>query len=270
MRLNKCARAFGAASAILLLLQSSASAASFTWETQYADGAVLGDGDQRVQDGVIVTLGTSVVSDSDGGTFDLALFPGDLGFQTVSHGQTGAHSGYARLAFDNQNDDPADYLTLTLSFGVALVGLQLSVLDVDSTPGQGWDDGVEITYNGGSNVRSNASLYTLPAVVNPSVSLDNEAGYEGFEGWNGRNAASNQTIGNVALDFGATPITDVTIRYFSTDDADPNPVAQLIGLSDLAWTSTAIVPEPSTASLLGLGLVLLAFQQRRRGRPDCC
>ena len=151
-------------------------------------------------------------------------------------------------------------MSFTISFDIAVSGLQFAVLDVDSGGSVQWDDGVEVTYNGGLNVRSTPSLYTLPGGT-PTVAEDNEAGYEGFEGWNGRSAGSTETTGNVVFDFGATPVTEVTVRYFSTDDATANPSGQIIGLSDLTFLPT---PEPDTGVLLAFGLVLLAASRRRR------
>ena len=59
-------------------------------------------------------------------------------------------------------------------------------------------------------------------------------------------------------------VTDVTIRYFSTDDARNNPAAQLLGVSDLSWVFA--IPEPGTGLLLGLGLVMLGVTRRRNAR----
>jgi hypothetical protein len=118
------------------------------------------------------------------------------------------------------------------------------------------------TSNGGSNIRDDPSLYSLPSVATPTIALDNEPGYEGFEGWTGRTATDTETTGNLDVDFGAIGVNEFTIRFFSTDDAQADPAGQRIGLSDLVW----LVPEPSTGTSLGLGLVLLSYRCRRNRR----
>lgn len=241
-------------------IASAASADTFAWEDVYADEALINDGDSFVEQGLRLTFNTDAVSDNDSGAFDLANFSGHAGFFTAEHGSTGAHNGFAMLGFDNVNDDPADYLEFTITFDQAVSFVQFSVLDMDSQAGNGFDDGVEVFYNGAINVRSTPTVYSLPSVAQPTVLVDNELGYEGFEGWNGRNAGPTETIGNIDFDFGTVAVTDITIRYFSTDDAQANPNAQLIGISDISWLP--VVPEPGTGMLVALGLVVLGARRR--------
>jgi hypothetical protein len=261
---GSAARAIRGCIAVALLaalVASSAGAVSITWEDEFADEAVIASGTQvTASDGVVVTFATTVFSDSDGGTFDLIPQAGNADFVTAESSPLGNHSGLVQLAFDNQNDDPADYVELTLTFSMPVYGLAFTVLDVDSSTGTTWDDGLLFTFNGGTNIRSDPSLYTLPAVPAPTIELDNEPGYTGFEGVNNRTATDTQTTGNLAVDFGATGVTEITLRYFSTDDAQSNPASPRIGVSDLYW----VVPEPSSGSSLALGLVLLAAARRRR------
>jgi hypothetical protein len=241
------------------LVPPSAGAVSINWEDEFADEAVIANGTQvTASDGVVVTFTTTVFSDSDGGTFDLTPQAGNADFVTAESSPLGNHSGLVQLAFDNQNDDPADYVHVRLTFSNPVYGLAFTGLDVDSSSGTTWDDGLLFTFNGGTNIVSDPSLYSLPAVPLPTIELDNEPGYVGFEGVNNRTATDTETTGNLAVDFGATGVTDITLRYFSTDDAQANPASQRIGVSDLFW----IVPEPSSGASLALGLVLLAATRR--------
>jgi hypothetical protein len=235
---------------------SPSAAIDLVWDDSFVDEQVIATGSQVTAGGVDVTLSWTVFSDSDGGTFDLVPQAGNADFLTFEASPLGNHAGLVQLSFDNQNDDPVDYVELTLSFSVPVYGLAFSLLDVDSANGSAdWDDGVLLTFNGGINIRSDPSLYTLPAVPAPAITLDDEAGYEGFEAWTNRTALDTQTIGNLDLDFGAVAVTFVTIRYFSTDDAISNPAGQRIGVSDLYWE----VPEPGAAALVAIGILGLAL-----------
>jgi len=187
------------------LVPPSAGAVSINWEDEFADEAVIANGTQvTASDGVVVTFTTTVFSDSDGGTFDLTPQAGNADFVTAESSPLGNHSGLVQLAFDNQNDDPADYVQVRLTFSNPVYGLAFTVLDVDSSSGTTWDDGLLFTFNGGINIVSDPSLYTLPAVPLPTIELDNEPGYVGFEGVNNRTATDTETTGNLAVDFGAT------------------------------------------------------------------
>jgi len=265
LRLLGRPRPFAFATLLCVVLGAHAAlAGSVVWEDEFGDGDVLAPGTQLTDSGVTLDFSTSVVQDNDGGNPDLFLVGSDADFFTISHATTGAHAGFVRLAFNNQNDDPADYLALTISFDFAVSGLQFSILDIDSANGNAWDDGVEVTYNGGLNIRDDAGLFTIPD-PDPSVIIDFEPGYEGFEAVNGESAGSGQIRGNVDLDFGTTTVSDVTIRYFSTDDARNNPASQILGVSDLSWIFA--IPEPGTGLLVAFGLVVLGATRRRDSRP---
>jgi hypothetical protein len=242
-----------------LVFPGAAAANLIEWETHFTDEIAIADGVSIVAgDGVGVTLQWNVFSDNDGGTFDLTPHTSGVDYVTSEHDSLGNHAGFIELGLDNENDDPADYVELTLSFSVPVIGLQFSVLDVDSGGGNAWDDGLILSYNGGTNIRTDFALFTLPSELQPAVSLDNEPGYEGFEGWNGRNATNFQTRGNIGVDFAGVAISDVTFRYFSTDDAQANPAGQRIGIADLLWS----IPEPSTGLLLATGLLALGLRRR--------
>lgn len=236
-------------------------ALSIDWEEEFADEHVILDGTVATSNdvNVSVTLDWLVVSDNVG---DLTPHVSP-GYVTAEHGTLGAHAGFIELGFNNQNDDPSDYVELTLTFSETLFGLSFSILDIDSAGGQGGavllDDGVQVTYNGGNNLVDNASLYTLPPSNVTTVLIDNEPTFNGFEGRNRRSADPDETTGNVDVDFGNMGVNDITIRYLSTDDAQANPDGQRVGLSDLVW----IVPEPSTGILLALGLAVLAGTRQR-------
>lgn len=213
--------------------------------------------DQGISNGTSVsgaTLSTSVYSDSDGGSFDLTP-GGNATYFTYKSGEEGNHSGYLELSFNNTNDDPADYIELSLTFDTSVSDLQFSLLDVDRGVGGTFVDAVELTYNG-INVRNNPAFYTL----NPNVGLDNEPSMNGFEGLG--SAAANQTLANVDFNFGGTLVDSLTIRFFTIDDAIGNPFSQSIGVSDLSFTPTS-VPEPSAFIVLTAALIGLRYRSRR-------
>jgi len=161
------------------------------------------------------------------------------------------------MTFDNENDDPTDFIELTINFGPAGVSnLEFSILDLDGSNQFNWDDGVEVSYNG-TNVKTNPSLYNIGSII----FLDNETYMDGFEAGNA-GASSNQTTGNIDFDFGTDVVDSLTIKYFTTDDAIDNPVSQFIGLSDLSFEAVA-VPEPAATSLIVLG-TLAGLGRRRR------
>ena len=238
---------------------STAAAGTLVWESEFLDEADINGASITTVDAQVDIL-ASTFSDNDSGGSDLSPFGGSSLFFSAEHGTTGNHSGYGFLGFNNLHDDPADYLEITLTFSTPVYQLAFSLLDVDQRAQGGasdFSDGLVVTYNGGSNVIGTPSLYTL----GPNVIVGDE-GYGEFEGLahgDGEASPSSSTGGNIDFDFTGIGISSLTLRYFSTDDAPANPSGQLMGISDMTW----VVPEPTTAILLLIGLAGLAAAGRR-------
>lgn len=242
--------------ALALLASTCSVQANLVWDAHLVDEQAIANGSSISAGGTTITLTTTVFSDSDGGTFDLSpALNRNPAYVAYEAGLNGNQLGNLELAFDNQNDDPADYVQIKMDFAPAVTELELSILDLDGSPIRYWDDGIEI-YSNGTNVRTNPSMYTIGS----AVFLDNESYMYGFEGGS-TSASSTQTSGNVDLNFGATPISSVTVKYFSTDDARPNPSPQFVGISDLAYT---IISEPKAGLPMLCVLLSAMFLYRRR------
>jgi len=236
------------------LIAASPSRASLVWEQHYSDEDALADGSSINTGGTTVTFDRTVFSDNTFFTFDLDPYINSDYF-TFEAGELGAHTGYLELSMDNQNDDPDDYLELALNFADSVTNLQFSLLDIDSGS---WDDGVEVFYNGSNSVRDNPAI---AAVLGSAVAEDNETYMNGWEGI-GTGADNDETTGNIDFDFGSLHVDSLTIRYFSTDDADSNPDGQRAGISDLSFT--AATPEPSQiACVMIFACGLLCVSLRR-------
>jgi len=242
------------------------------WENQgLTDEQGIASGSTFSYNGATLTVNWSVITDGGGFTFytDLSGGPGNgsVGggndWLSYEESQEGGHTGLLLLGIDNTSFDPDDVLEVTLSFSAPQDKLAFSILDVDATS---WDDGVELFYNGTNNVRADTSLWEFAdPSVNRSVIVDNETGFTGWEGVNGVRADSNENIGNLDLNFDGVPISDITLRFFSTDDVQGSgdPGGQKIGFSDFV-----VVPEAGTLWAGGGLLGILAFLSLRRRLSD--
>lgn len=230
--------------------------ADLVWESYgFGNGQAIADGTTvTASTGTGVTIGRSAFSDNDSGGSDITP-GGNADFVTYQDGQLGAQTGYLALSLDNLSNDPADYVEVSLGFDQPVTDLQFSLLDVDSNPG--WDDGIEVYYNG-LNARDNPSILAINGSYNAP---DSQPGMHGWEG-TGINAGNGQTEGNIDFDFGTLAITSLTIRFFSTTDGRTDPAAQEIGLSDLSFNAST--PEPSALACMGLFAALLAGGRLRR------
>ncbi len=232
--------------------------ADLIWENHLADETAINDGDSISTVGTIVTFSTTVFSDSDGGTFDLTA-ERSADFFSFESGTTGNHSGFLEMTFNNENNDPVDFLELTMNFSQPVTNLQFSLLDIDGSPSSNWDDGVEFYFNG-TNVKTDPSLYSIGSIV----FLDNETYMDGFEAGTS-SASANQTTGNIDFDFGTQTINSITIHYLATDDTVADPSSQFIGISDMNFTATPL-PEPRSALVLGCAGLLVGLGTRNSRR----
>lgn len=240
--------------AAALALPLAARAQNLIWENQGMTNAFgISSGSTYNYNGATVTLTWS--TNTDGGTFAYAYGSNYVSYQA---GMEGGHMGHVLLGFDNSNNDPDDWIELTLTFSATQTNLAFSVLDIDTGS---WDDGVEILYNG-TNVRNNSSVWSYAQTDSGlrTVSTDNEFGFTGWEGINGA-AATNQNYGNLNLNFNGIGVNTIRIRFFSTDDANSNPGSQKIGISDLY-----VVPEPPALVAAALIPLLLLLARRRLRR----
>lgn len=245
--------------ATALLMSADSAHASLVWESfGFSGGQAITDGTVlTASTGTGVTIGRSEFSDNDSGGSDIGP-GGNADFVTYQQGPLGGHQGHLLLSLNNLHDDPADYVELTLAFEQAVTNLQFSVLDVDGN--SGWDDGVEVYYNG-LNVRDNPAVLAINGTY---TMLDDKPYMHGWEG-TGSNAGNGQSAANIDFDFGALSITSLTIRFLSTTDGGSNPAEQQVGLSDL--TFNAATPEPSSLACTAMLLAVLVV--RRRSRLTC-
>jgi len=240
---------------MLIALLTRPSNADIVWEDELTDEQAITNNMSLAAGGTNITFQTTVFSDSDGGTFDITPVR-SANYFSFESGVTGNHTGHLEMTFDNENDDPSDFIELTMNFGTPVTNLSFSLLDVDGSSNLTWDDGVEVFYNG-INTKTDPNLYN----IGPIIFLDNETYMDGYEAGNAT-AASNETTGNIDFTFGAEVIDTMTIRYFSTDDAVSDPGSQFIGISDLSFNAVA-VPEPAAISLIAFG-ALAGYARRRR------
>lgn len=191
-----------------------------------ADEATVTSGSSfNLSDGSTLTVDWNI--QTDGGNF---VPRNGNDFVSYEQGTKGGDTGYLRLGFDNDAPDPNDLIKVSLRFSEAVVGLNFSVLDVDSGS---FDDAVEIFVDG-VNLRDTPDAYTLGG---DSVKLDNEGYMNGFEGRRG--AENSSTSANIQLDFGSNAVSEVDILYFSTNDPDYDPSRQSIGIGDIRWSSSS-------------------------------
>jgi hypothetical protein len=251
---------------IVLPLHADLFEDELVWEDHFSDNEELTDSSQATTPGgITITLDTEVYSDGQG-SFDPHI-SNDDDYIRVEHEEFGAHEGFAELGFDNSSYDTDDFLRLRIDFSEPVRDLQFSLLDVDhGTSSGGWDDGIEVLYNGDDNVRDVPDVYSFPDGSNRSVLEDNESYFRGFEGWDYRTAGSSEIRGNIDFDFSDTWVSSVEIKYLSTDDnIFGGPVSQRIGVSDMSYLAS----EPSL-SVLAVVAGLLFFLQRpvrQRHRP---
>jgi uncharacterized repeat protein (TIGR01451 family) len=206
--------------------------------TTIPSGTRLVDTSNRV--GAILTRAVA----TNGGTFTTNF--------SFNANTLGAHTGYGRFDINNGNNDPADRFSVTLTFDEPVTNLQFSVLDIDLRAGSGTSDAVEIFYNGNNNAAGTAFVTS----TGPSVVRDDELYMDGYEGIAA--AAAGSTAGNIALNFGATPILSVRIVFFTSDDSNTNPFPQFAGLSDLTYDLLAdlIVTKDNSAVSVVSGTIV--------------
>jgi len=242
------------AATIVLGLSLPVSAQNLIWENQtnLTDGLGIASGSTYTYNGATVTLTWSITTNSSS-TFAYAY-----GSNYVSYGagMEGGTSGNVLMGFDNSAFDTNDWITLTLSFSQEQTNLAFSILDIDGFrwTGNRWDDTVEVVYNGSNNVSANTSIWSY-ASASPVAEQDDEAHFDGWEGTE-YSASTDEVTGNINLDFSGISIYSVTIRFSSTDDYNQNPIAQVIGISDLI-----VVPE--TRALSAIAAILLILTARR-------
>lgn len=242
------------------LLPAHAAHADLIWRDHYRNNQAVSNGDVLTDsNGLGITVGTTVYSDSDGGTFDLTPYPGSDYFMYRNQ-KLGDVRRHLEFGFDNQNDDPADYIELALTFDSAVTNVNFTLLDIDSGS---WDDGVEVFYNGNNNARDNSGISVTTGAYN---GIDNESYMHGWEGY-GLSADNNETFGNIEFDFGSIQLTSLRIRFFSTDDASSNPGGQLAGLSDVTYTEA--VPEPSSIACSLVFMLVFGWIQSRHRTIGC-
>lgn len=216
--LKRAGRTLASLACLLALSIGNANAAvdQIVWENQ----GIAPDG--AIANGATLTDSLGYVT----ATYGLTITNLPTSSSTFNAGITGNHTGYARLAFDNNDDNNADRMVATITFSQPVSNLQFSLLDVDDG---NFRDAVEILYNGTNNARTDGFVTSFGA----GVALDDETYMTGYEGI--ASSTPTDTTGNINLNFGTTAVTSVTVRFFSSDDAPANPVAQFIGISDLTF-----------------------------------
>lgn len=170
---------------------------------------------------------------TDGGSFIPA---GGADYISYEAGTASGFTGFLNLGFDNDREDQDDQIILDIAFSRGVTNLQFTLTDIDEG---NFDDFIEVHYvTTGGLINARTGNFGFPQ--GNAVGIDDENFADGWEGL--AIAAGNQTIGNVAFNFGALEVRAIQIRYYSGNDVQGNadPGLQLAGLSDVTY----VVPEP--------------------------
>ncbi|MBT8045661.1 MAG: isopeptide-forming domain-containing fimbrial protein [Pontiella sp.] len=240
------------------LMAISVAAQDVIWANQgFADEQAIPANGVYAYNGGSVTV-SWVVVESGGG---MNVYPGSGtesgggGDDYVSYestGQIGGKDNIVVMSFNNDNDDPNDYVDVIYSFSEPQYGFKFTLLDIDSGS---WDDGVEVTFNGTINLRDNPAWWSFENTVNATLIEDNETYFEGFEGAGTGNALANEDRGNLICNVSGGPITTLRYRFFSTDDADANPAGQKVGFTDLLVVQPNLITSTKSVADLNGGQV---------------
>lgn len=230
--------------ALALPQSASAQNADIDWADAGAPslGTFPNGGTVTGSDGTTATVSRNVTT-SGPSTFTPASFAGD--FLSYFNGTIGNGQSPLLINFDNSEFDPLDRVTYTITLSRAVTDLNFALSDIDSS---GFVDAVEVFYDddttgGFTNAANNTAFWTIGS----AVTRTNDATLNGWRG----NAPSDQftTDGDVAFDFGATPVQRIRVVFFSYTGTG-NPPLQWAGLSDLSYFAPG-ADLSLTKSLLG-------------------
>jgi len=150
------------------------------------------------------------------------------------------------------------YIKVTINFiGYAkgVTGVQFSIFDVDSTPGQFIDlissiQGVALS---GATIGAN----TVTPVDSPTYSVTGTGIDQAIAGNSGNTDGANN--GTVNINFGTQVVTEVSFMWSNQDAGLGN---QWIALSNITYTTTPEV-HPALAAILACGAVIVSRKLRR-------
>jgi hypothetical protein len=174
---------------------------------------------------------------------------------SASIGGTGKPSLQADVQFATGNS-----ITVTIKFSQAVYVQNLNILDVDASLGNGgWQDVI-------SQIKGTSSGQINPVSVVGGGSSVTVMG-SSSAGWTatGKAVSNDDSTGNVSVNFGNSPVTQITFLY-SPGSGATNPQPQRIGLDNITFSLTPEV-GPSLAAITLCGLVVLVRlgqQQKRR------
>ncbi len=193
-------------------------------------------------DGTTATV-TRTIATSGASTFTPASFAGD--FLSYFSGTIGNGQSPLLLNFDNSEFDPLDRVAYTITLSRAVTDLNFALSDIDAS---GFIDAVEVYYDddltgGFTNAANNTAFWSIGS----AVTRTNDAT---LNGWRGTSSSGQFTTdGDVAFDFGATPVQRIRVVFFSFTGTG-NPPLQWAGLSDLTYFAPGADLE-LTKSLIG-------------------
>lgn len=199
-----------------------------------------------------VTIDTNVVTDGDSNDASFTNFY-STGMLSYYAGQVSSFTGGLLYSTDHTVFDAGDYFESVFNFDTQVSELAFTVGNVDRFFGSvNFHDAVVIEYDTGDgiwrNLRSLSGSTTLGSVVG-TTTINGQQGYHGTAYTGGITSVS----GDIRVDFGATTVTRVRIRYLfgqASPGTDVSGNWQYMGLSDFTW-------EQSVANTADLSLTKL-------------
>lgn len=140
----------------------------------------------------------------------------------------------------------ANYVDIVIKFlNYSVSNVKFNIADIDkvSATGTTYYDEVQITGFSGAAPVTNPLLTKLVAGSNDFSISGNVATCNTTSGQGGNSASSTaEQDGTVVVDFGATILTQVSIRYRNNPAAPANPAQQAIGISNVTFQKQGVLP----------------------------